>query len=273
MTRVHVLVENEADSAELQSEHGLAVLVEGPGRTVLVDAARSAEALLANAGALGVDLRRVDSVVVTHGHYDHTAGLEVLVRERPGLDLYAHPDAFLRRWSDHPGKPLRDISCPHTLEKLIGLGAVFHAVRAPERVEPWLVLSGPVGGAQPTTESFVVLRGEEMVPDTFHDELFVLIQGQAGWSLLTGCCHRGLRNTLRAGSFLTHGEPIVSVIGGLHLRNASPTELEGVADLLTAHGSPQLHLCHCTGDDAIAFLADRLDAPVRRVRAGDRWDV
>ena len=123
-----ILVDNSVANDTLRAEHGLSMLVSGRGRRVLFDAAASAEALLANADALGVDLSSLDAAVISHGHYDHTGGLEAVVRSRPGLDLYAHPRAFDSRWVDRPGKPLRDIACPHPIERLSQAGAVFRPV-------------------------------------------------------------------------------------------------------------------------------------------------
>ena len=265
-----VLVDNEARGASMMSEHGLAMLIRGPGGTYLFDTAATGEALLHNAAAMGVAPSSIDAVILSHGHYDHTGGLGALAAERDRLVVYAHPSAFLRRWVQRPGRPLRDISCPHPMAKLFGSGVELHAVKAPEKLTHWLVLSGPVGGPPCGGGNFVVRKGDEMVSDHFEDELFCLLRGAKGWSILTGCCHRGLKNTLRSARFLAGNQPIVSLVGGLHMRQAAEKEVEEAARLVRAFGNPRIRPCHCTGKETVRHLEVRLPGLVQPLAAGDR---
>lgn len=265
-----ILVDNSVANDTLRAEHGLSMLVSGRGRRVLFDAAASAEALLANADALGVDLSSLDAAVISHGHYDHTGGLEAVVRSRPGLDLYAHPRAFDSRWVDRPGKPLRDIACPHPIERLSQAGAVFRPVAKARRLDDWLVVSGPIAGPEGGREAFLVGKAGEMVADGFEDELFLLVEGQRGWTVVCGCCHRGLRNTLRAARSLAEGGALAALAGGLHLRSASPAELAETAKLLDHYGIENVYPCHCTGAEAVEFLQGALPGRVHPVAAGSR---
>ncbi|MFW6066444.1 MAG: MBL fold metallo-hydrolase [Planctomycetota bacterium] len=263
-----ILVDNSAEDESLRAEHGLAVLVSGLGAMYLFDTAATADVLMDNCRWLGVDLSAVDGVAVSHGHYDHTGGLGEVVRMRDQTPLYAHPRAFSRRWSDRSGQPLKDISCPFALEELCAEGAVLHAVRAPELVEDWALLSGPIGGQMPAGESFVVRRDDEIVPDTFEDELCLLLRGTRGWVVLTGCCHRGLENTLRTARFLTHNEPLQAVVGGLHLRSATDEQLQHTADVLEAYDGPDLYCGHCTGRRATEFFSGKFPGKVHPIGVG-----
>ena len=265
-----ILVDNAACSDGLQAEHGLSILVSGPGRKVLFDAAATADALLANAERLGVDLNQVDSTVISHGHQDHTGGLCAIVQRRPGLKVYVHSAAFNRRWSDHPGKPLRDISCPHSIERLYQSGAVFHSVTGPERLEDWLVVSGPIGGPKHGREVFVVRKAGEMVVDGFEDEMCLLVRGQGGWAVITGCCHRGLKNTLRTAQFLARGEPLTALVGGLHLGKAEAWELNDTVGLIRQYDVRKLYPCHCTGKKAVDFLAQAMPGQVHPLSVGSK---
>ncbi len=266
-----ILVDDSTSSESLRAEHGLAVHIAGPGRRLLLDAGAGGEALLANARALEVDLAGVDSIILSHGHYDHTGGLAAAAAAcRHGVTLYAHPTAWRKRWADRPGKPLRDISCPHPLEDLCRADLRFQPVQAPQKLEDWLVLSGPIGGPKHGREIFVVKREDDLVVDGFEDEMFCLVRGERGWAVVTGCCHRGLKNTLRMARLLAHDEPVVAVLGGLHLRSAPPDELASAAAVLHEAGSPEVYPCHCTGQEAVAFLAERMPGKVHPVSAGKR---
>lgn len=248
---VVILVDQFASGDNLRTEDGLAISVSGPDRSILFDSAATGETLLHNASTLGVDLGAVDSAIISHGHADHTGGLSAAVASSAGMNVYVHPAAFYRRWADMPGQSLRDISCPHSIESLCECGAVFHPVKAPQMLEDWLVLSGPVGGPGPGPEVFVVRKEDELVVDRFEDEMFMLLRGTEGWTLLTGCCHRGLKNTLRSAKFLTHGQPVVAIVGGMHLADADEQDIQAAAELLESYGAPHLYPCHCTGTRAI----------------------
>jgi len=268
-----VLVDNNVSCDGLQAEHGLAMLLRYGERSLLLDAAQNGETLAHNAAALGAALERVDAVVLSHGHYDHTGGLDAVLRRRGPVDVYAHPDAFARRWANKPGRPMKDISCPHQFGKLCNSGARFHPVTAPERLDGGVLLSGPIGGPAWGSEGFAVSRADEMVRDGFRDELFVLVRGENGWAVITGCCHRGLANTLHSAEFLSHSEPIRTIIGGLHLRGADAVELQSVVELLEAKGRPDVHPLHCTGEDSVAYLRRQLGECIHTAAAGSRIEL
>ena len=267
---IAILVDDATSSDALRGEHGLAIMLAGPGRKVLFDTGAEGGTLLANASGMGVDLRQVDSAILSHGHYDHTGGLAALAAERTALGIFAHPSAWRRRWVEQPGKPLKDVSCPHSLDQLARFGVAFHPVESPQRLEDWLVLSGPIGGPKHGREVFVISKDGDMVVDGFEDEMFCLVRGERGWALVVGCCHRGLKNTLRAARFLARGEPVVAVLGGLHLRIAGDEELNEAAGLLGEAGSPDVYPCHCSGEAAVKSLAEKLPGKVHPVSAGKR---
>ena len=271
--RLQVLVDNSSCDGNLRSEHGLSILIANGSSNVLFDTGQSAETFLHNAKALGVDLTSINAAVVSHGHYDHTGALHAVAQAAPGLAVYAHPDAFNRRWANRPGEQLKDISCPHELSKLISSGATFHAVNAPEVIADWLVLSGPIGGTQQAHTDFVIRKSDEMVHDPFVDEIFCMVRGADGWTLLTGCCHRGLKNMLRMAKFMAKGEPITAIMGGLHLKRADGDQLADAANLLEAYGSPRIYPCHCTGDQAIGYLSRRFGEKVRPISTGQAISV
>ena len=268
--QIAILVDNATSSDSIRAEHGLAVMLAGPGRKVLFDTGPSGQTLLANAAAMGVDLAQIDGAVLSHGHCDHTGGLAAMAGERAGLELYAHPSAWRRRWADQPGKPLKDVSCPHTLAGLSRFNVAFHPVEAPQRLEEWLVLSGPIGGPKHGRDVFVISLDGDMVVDGFEDEIFCLVRGERGWAVLTGCCHRGLKNTLRVARFLARGEPVTAVFGGLHLSSANQEDLREAAELLKEAGSPDVYPCHCTGDQAVGFLTTNLAGKIHPISAGTR---
>ncbi len=87
------LCENTVYSRNLLGEHGLALLLEAHGKKILFDTGAGLT-LVHNAQTLGVSLRDLDAVVLSHGHYDHTSGLASLVEKRNQIPVFAHPDIF-----------------------------------------------------------------------------------------------------------------------------------------------------------------------------------
>ena len=265
-----VLVENTAAREGLVTEHGLSVYLSGAGRALLFDTAASPQALKANASALSIDLAAVEAVIISHGHSDHTGGLPAVLSARPGLTVYAHPAAFAQRWAARPGKPQREIGWRTSPAELADQGARFVPVEAPCRLGQDLLISGPIPGPQPPLDHFLVRDGRQLVADTFRDELFLMIRGAAGWAVLTGCCHRGLPNTLRLARELAGGEPIRMVLGGFHLCRADAESLAEAAAAL-AEADPELvYACHCTGRAGREYLARRLPGRVRALSGGMR---
>ena len=265
-----ILLDGPSDSS-VPAEQGLSILVRGPGRTMLFDCGGSVEALASSAAQLGPGASGINGVILSHGHCDHTGGLAALASSLPeGTEVFAHAGAFSRRWADEPGSSLKDLSCPRTADWLTGAGFRLHWVREPQKIEDWMILSGPIGGPPVDEASYVVRKGEELVEDTFEDEIFVLLRGQDGWVVLTGCCHRGLRNTLRCARFLAHDEPISAIVGGLHLEDASQGRLDDAIELFRQTPGTKIYPCHCTGNDAVEYLRVHLPQQVYPIGAGSK---
>ncbi len=98
-TKVTVVVDNLVRRQKLWGEHGLSLLVEIEGRRILLDIGQSGEVLIHNSAALGLNLKDVDCVVLSHGHYDHTGGLPALLNMVRHVNLYAHPKVFEKKYT------------------------------------------------------------------------------------------------------------------------------------------------------------------------------
>ena len=101
MLKVTVVCENTVGTPEnLVGEWGLSLYIEKNGRKILFDTGDQGN-LLANASALGLDLKQVETLVLSHVHYDHTGGLRAVLRHRGRLPVYAHHAVFASHDASH----------------------------------------------------------------------------------------------------------------------------------------------------------------------------
>jgi len=251
------------------AEHGLSFLVsvtlDDTRRTVLFDTGSTVDGLVHNLRVLGVDPADVEAIVLSHGHFDHTTGLNGLAGWlQPLPPLVVHPDFWLRRRVALPGR--EPYERPTTSEEKVR-AAGFPVT---ERRGPSLLLDGSLlvtGEIERTTEFeqglavHQAFRDGEWQPDPFiYDDqaLVVNLRGQ-GLVVITGCGHAGVINTIRYACKLTGIERVYAVIGGFHLAT-SPLEtvvwptVEALAEF-----APEIIVpAHCTGWRATHAIAAAL---------------
>jgi 7,8-dihydropterin-6-yl-methyl-4-(beta-D-ribofuranosyl)aminobenzene 5'-phosphate synthase len=270
--RLTVLVENTSPGPPLRAEHGFAALVETERGCVLFDTGASGRALVGNAAALGADLGRVGAIVLSHGHYDHTGGLAAALGRAPGARVHFHWRCTVRRWARRFGFK-KEIGMPAASRRALDR-AERRPAAGPVVLEEGVLLSGPVPGpTSPAQAGFLADSDGGPAPDGFEDEVFLLAHAPSGWVLVTGCCHRGLGNTLAWARQLAGGEPIAAVVGGLHLKRLSRAAWEEAASALREAGVREVLAGHCTGDRPFEYLAGRAEGRVEGLRAGlsRRW--
>jgi 7,8-dihydropterin-6-yl-methyl-4-(beta-D-ribofuranosyl)aminobenzene 5'-phosphate synthase len=254
--RVTVLVENMAGGGPVLGEWGLSLLVETDGHQVLLDAG-GGQTLLGNVHALKVDLRKTEAIAISHGHGDHTGGLESALDTCGPVDLFIHPAAFdTRYWQEGTGV----IAERATISRQQLLRRVRKLV---ETKEPAAIFKGMmVTGQIPRATDFedTGVRGAFLdenlkTPDPILDDQAVFFRVPEGVVILLGCGHAGLVNTMRYVSELT-GEPrIYAVMGGTHLISASPARMQKTIEALKKYDVQKIMLSHCTGVRAFAELA------------------
>ena len=268
-------------------EHGFSVLVEvetaaGSVHRILFDTGVSPDGMVANMRRLGIAPDSVEAVVCSHGHFDHTTGLDGLSRVLGGrvrLPVVIHPEFWARRRIVLPGRDPWEL--PTTSRAgLEGLG--FEIV---ERPEPSFLLDGSVlvtGEVARTTDfergmpPHQALRDGSWQPDPLilDDQALVAHVEGRGLVVVTGCGHAGIVNIVRYARALTGVEQVHAVVGGFHLTGAVfepiiPPTVAALAELAPDHVLP----AHCTGWQAMHELAGALPGAFIANSIGTRLEL
>ncbi|MFB6106200.1 MAG: MBL fold metallo-hydrolase [Halobacteriaceae archaeon] len=243
MVTVTVLVDNSVRASRprgLRGEWGFAAAVDG----VLLDAGQSG--LVAdNADRLGVG--PFETVVASHGHFDHTGGLPAVLDEAERL--YCHPDALDPKYRDG-----EHVGCPYDRSWLESRVEVVTHVD-PVEVAPGVTALGEVPRPHPDNPVGETVADGRRVPDRVADDQSLAVETGDGVVLVCGCCHAGLRNTIEHAEAVCDA-PVRAVVGGTHLVAADEAAVGEAAALLS--DVDRVAACHCTGPAAEERLASSL---------------
>lgn len=273
-TVLTVLVDNQAGCGCL-AEHGFALWIERGDRRYLLDTGQGT-ALAENVRALGVDLGRANALVLSHGHYDHTGAVPMVLGAAPHVHVYCHSGVTEPRYSIRDGQA-RDIRMPMFSMRALATLPIerMHWNGGSQLIGDRIGLSGSI----PRWTDFEDAGGpfffdpHALRADPVSDDQALWISTDKGLIVCMGCCHAGLINTLSHLREVTGESRIRAVIGGLHLGSASRERLEKTAQSLRDMNPGLMIPCHCTGEGAIAYLRDHLDCPVHTGYSGFRLDT
>jgi 7,8-dihydropterin-6-yl-methyl-4-(beta-D-ribofuranosyl)aminobenzene 5'-phosphate synthase len=271
---ISILVDNKAKT-DLIKEHGFSIWIEVSDHIILFDTGQG-QTLIHNSASLGCDLSLADALILSHGHYDHTGGVPYVLKHNPSIKIYCHSHVVHTRYVIRDGAVPKDISMPQMAKSaILGLptGQVCW-IAHPERIYPNIGLSGHIPQSHPleNTSGPFYLYPEGTRQDTLEDDMAMWIQSDRGLVIITGCCHSGLINTVNHIRRISGQEKISAIIGGFHLAHASLQRLETTCHALKEWNVDTIIPCHCTGDEAAAFMQKELVGKVVQGHAGLIWE-
>lgn len=254
--RITVLCDNTVGAVSgTLGEHGFAALVECGDEMILFDTGQG-DTLLHNARRMNRDLARVRLVALSHGHYDHTGGLESLLDAVGGREVLGHPGIFSRRYRLKDTGESISIGIPCERAYLEEKGAVFNLSEEFREITPGIFLTGSVPRETPFEQGDAGLSCDccSCVPDAIPDDQSLVIRGAKGLVILLGCCHAGVINTIEHARRMTGVEEVRWLIGGTHLGFSSEQQLGETVKGLKKYGGIRIAAGHCTGFAACARL-------------------
>ena len=252
------------------AEHGFSALIQvkcGDKKgTVILDAGVSTNGILYNIDVLGIDLTEVKSVILSHGHIDHTLGLSGLF-ERLGsqkVSLVYHPDAFLERKVIMPGGQEINISAPKIAD-LRRENVTFIENDEPTLLaDDMILVSGEIARTTDFEKGFPIhytkhndnWENDPLIKD---DQCVILNVRGKGLVIISGCAHAGIINTIRYAQALTGTQQVYAVIGGLHLSGGIFEKIIPVTiSELQKINPTYLMPVHCTGWSAMHQIANAM---------------
>ena len=186
--KITIIVENRSGRADLGAEHGWSVLVETGGVTGLFDTGAS-DLVARNAARLGVDLSALSWVALSHGHYDHAGGLGAVLDAANGVDVYAHPEAFLPKHVYETDGTWRYAGMALSREDVEARGGRVHLAAGPVELPGGATLTGEVPREtdyETVPARFQVDRDGERVRDSFPDDQALVMRTDTGLVVLLG---------------------------------------------------------------------------------------
>lgn len=262
-----VLTENRESNCNCINEDGLSIYIEECNNKILLDSGIT-EAFIKNAEVLGIDLKEIDKVVLSHGHWDHGNGLKYLNLKRP---LILHPDAFTKRYS-----LLRNMAFGGINQTKEELKEKFDLI---ETREPYLIFENAWFLGQinrrfevPKENAHTVLENNEK--DYLYDDTGVVVKTEKGIIVFSSCSHSGIDNIIEQAKEVAEEDRVFAVVGGFHLKKIN-SYTQKVIQYFKDNNIKEAYMGHCTSDEVIEEFKNKLNGITKVVTlyAGAKFEI
>lgn len=248
--KIITLIENQVNKAGLLAEHGLCLYIDSGTKKILFDTGQT-DTFIKNAEKLGVNLSEVDTVVISHGHYNHMGGLPAFLKLNKKAKVLIKKEALNHKFS----------AGSNSLEPPIDIEMYrdrIQYVSKPTEIDRGIFIMPEIPIRYSTDTNFQnckVKIGEEMVDDEFPDELFLTVIRKNKLSILSSCSHRGITNIIQEAKehFIL---PVKLILGGFHFKEFAAEQYVNITYYLNQIEPETIGICHCTSMQKYADLAN-----------------
>lgn len=265
--KIVILMENTKGEHDVNAEHGLSLYIETEHHKILADTGAS-DRTWENAEILGVDLADVDTVFISHGHYDHTGGLLTFAQGHPKARIYMQKTAAGAYYHGE-----RYIGMNRKILELPGLQLLEGNLKIDREVEIFSGISGRKYWPKSNAALSELCDGKQIQDSFRHEQCLVIREGDET-VLVSGCAHNGILNILERFEQLYHTCPD-KVISGFHMAKKSPyteEEIQTIQDTAKRLRCYPTHFYtgHCTGQEAFVWMKEIMGEQLTAIHSGDR---
>jgi 7,8-dihydropterin-6-yl-methyl-4-(beta-D-ribofuranosyl)aminobenzene 5'-phosphate synthase len=271
------------------AEHGFSIILEisythrntVKSNKFLFDTGVSKDGIVYNSDVLGINLADIETIILSHGHFDHISGLiSTLKRIKKPIEIIVHPEAFLRRWLVYPngnrakmdflneGEILQAGGIIRKIDKISFLPRSENKIKKKRSklINNRIMITGAIPRVTDFEKGFPLQYKEEknesdLVPDPLvnDDQALIMNIRKKGLIILTGCGHAGIINTIKFAKKVTGVRKIYCVIGGFHLSGHGYEESIPLTISELKREDPQYVVpCHCTGWKAANEIINKM---------------
>jgi len=276
LMKITVLSENTKRKDELKSEHGLSLLLERDDNKVLFDTGGPEGSAFQNAETLNFDISKVNAVVISHAHYDHSGGLLNFFKindtapvylKKESLDPYYAKRISKREFIGIDSRIIKNYYerfkfVDKTLEILDGVFII------PQILKKFTI---------PSSNRYLFsLKDDQLVRDQFNHEIFMAVQNNE-MMVFSGCGHNGIRNIIYTAEKIFPNKKIRTIIGGFHFQAGKSTALKAkdeeileTANWLKSEGLEKIYTGHCTGSQGFKIMQTVLGSDLIKIYTGQK---
>ncbi|MBU3217982.1 MBL fold metallo-hydrolase [Clostridium estertheticum] len=262
--KLKVLVDNNTYIDQYYcGEPAVSYYIEDEDVRILLDVGYS-DLFITNSDTLGVDLQRINAIIISHGHDDHTRGLKYYFEQnyKNRISIFAHPDAFKEKIVDTV-----KICSPILIDEL---KEKCNLVLSKDsiKISKHMTFLGEI----PQVNTFEKRKsiGKQNVDGIFIDDYVLddtalVYQSEKGIYIIVGCSHSGICNIVEYAKKVCNDNRVLGIIGGFHLFEVSE-RVNKTIDYLKQNNIKELYPCHCTSFAVRAEIHKIL--PVKEVGVG-----
>jgi 7,8-dihydropterin-6-yl-methyl-4-(beta-D-ribofuranosyl)aminobenzene 5'-phosphate synthase len=242
--KLKILVDNNTYIDQYYcGEPAVSYYIEDEDCRMLLDVGYS-DLFIKNAHAFDISLEDINTIVISHGHDDHTRGLKYYFEQdhKNNISIIAHPDAFKEKFIDS----LK--ICSPILKEELNQKCNLILSKEPVKLSKNITFLGEI----PNLNDFEIRKpiGKQITNETAAfdyvlDDTALVYKAEHGIYIITGCSHSGICNIIEYSKKVCNDNRILGVIGGFHLFEVN-NQVAKTIDYLKQNNIKELYPCHCT---------------------------